>query len=224
MKIAFISDIHANSLGLQIVLQQFQDADKIFCAGDITGYYPFPNETIALLKEHNITSVLGNHDKYLINGKAPEGANMQVIESVEFTKNIISDGSLEFLKSLPEKLELAIDNKKIFMCHGSPWNYLEERIYPDYSSFEKFDQLDSDIIVLGHTHYPFVRKVNNKTILNPGSCGQPRDYNLLSYAVWGTDSNTFEIKRMEWDIESFKNEAIKAGTNPELFDVFNEKS
>lgn len=221
MKIAFISDIHANSFGLQTVLQNFQDVDKIFCAGDITGYYPFPNEVISLLKKHNVISVIGNHDKYLLNGKAPSDANQLVKESVEFTKNIISDDSFEFVKNLPEKIEITIDDKKVFICHGSPWGFLEERIYPDYANFERFEEINSDIVVLGHTHYPMIKKIGKKTIINPGSCGQPRDYSLLSYAVWDTDSNTFEIKRIEWDIEKFKKEALARGTDPKLLEVFN---
>jgi len=223
MRIVFISDVHANHIGLRTVLKNIGQVDKIFCAGDITGYFPFPNEVIKLLKEYNVICVKGNHDKYLLDGRAPQDANQHVKDSVKFTKKIISDESLDFLKNLPEKIELTIDDKKVFICHGSPWNLLEERIYPDYPNFERFEQVPADLVVLGHTHYPFIKKVGDKTIINPGSCGQPRDYNKLSYALWNLHNNEFKIERIDWDIDQFKKEAQNNGTNPELFGVFNRQ-
>lgn len=221
MKIAFISDIHANLIGLQTVLKDLQNVNMIFCAGDITGYYPFPNEVIDLLKSRKVICVKGNHDEYLLKGKTPIEANEKVKESVKFTKRIISENSLNFLKRLPKKIEIEVDGKKVLICHGSPWDLLEERVYPDYPNLERFEELDSDIIVLGHTHYPFIKKFGEKTIINPGSCGQPRDFNLLSFCIWDTNLNNFEIKRVTWDIEKFKEEALARGTSPELFEVFN---
>lgn len=221
MKIAFISDIHGNYEGLITVLKQIGRIDRIICAGDITGYYPFANEVTEKIKKSNILSVRGNHDQYLLDGKAPKSASRKVKESIEFTKKIISKRSLKFLEKLPNRLMFEIKGKKVLVCHGSPWDHLEERIYPDYAHFERFESVDADIIVLGHTHYPLVKKVGRKTIINPGSCGQPRDYNLLSYAIWDTDKNSFEIKRAEWDIAKFKKEAGKKGTDSKLFEVFN---
>lgn len=220
MKIAFISDIHSNNLGLETVLSAMGAVDAIYCIGDITGYYPFPNEVIEEMKARNIISVIGNHDKYLLQGFASEKANEQVLKSVEFTKKIISEESLNYLKSLPEKLETTIEGKKVLICHGSPWDNLEERIYPDFDNFEKFESVEQDIVILGHTHYPMVVEIGGKRVINPGSCGQPRDYNLLSYAIWNTETDEVEIKRVEWDIERFKREALERGTDPKLFEVF----
>lgn len=220
MKIAFISDIHANNLGLKTVLNAIGVVDNIYCMGDITGYYPFPNEVIKELQNRNIICVKGNHDEYLLDGVAPDSENDFVKASVQFTKKIISQESLDFLKELPEKIETVIDGKKVLICHGSPWDNLEERIYPDFTEFEKFESVEQDLVILGHTHYPMVVEIGGKRVINPGSCGQPRDYNLLSYAIWDTKTDEFEIKRVEWDIEKFKREALERGTDPKLFEVF----
>lgn len=221
MKIGIISDIHGNSYGLKKVLSKISTYDQILCAGDISGFYPFVDEVVDLLKKYKVVSVLGNHDQYLLDGKAPNNANQKVKKSVKFMQKITSKRSLKYLATLNSNLNFKISGKKILMCHGSPWNLLEERIYPDYANFERFSKVDFDVIILGHTHYPMIRKVVKKMIINSGSCGQPRDYNMLSYIIWDTHKDTFENKRVEWDIENFKKEALARGTSPELFEVFN---
>lgn len=220
MRIAIISDIHANIHGLKLVLNDSNKVDKILCAGDITGFYPFVNEVIDELKKNNVVSVKGNHDQYLIDGKAPDDKREEIKRSVEWMKKLITKENYDYIRSLPDYLETLIDNKRILVTHGSPWNHLEERIYPDYSNFNKFKELDFDIIVLGHTHRPFTRKIGDLTVINPGSCGQPRDNNRLSYTLWDTEKDSFENIRLEWDIDKFKNEAMLRGADESLFEVF----
>lgn len=220
MKIAIISDIHANIYGLKTVLADLRKVDKILCAGDITGFYPFVNEVIDEMKKNNVISVRGNHDQYLIEGKAPDDKKEEIKKSVERMKKLISNEGLDYIKTLPEYIKLTIDNKKVMITHGSPWNHLEERIYPDYPSFDRFKELDLDFVILGHTHYPFIRKVGDLIVVNPGSCGQPRDYKLVSYVIWDTASNQFKNIRLKWDIEGFKKEARMRGTDEGLFKYF----
>lgn len=223
MKICIISDIHGNNVGLETVLKDMGKVDTIICAGDITGYYPFVNEVIDLLIKHRVLSVKGNHDQYLLNGKAPDYVSEQVRESVDRTKKEISIKSLEFIKNLSESLSFSIESQKVLVFHAAPWDIYEKRIYPNYDRFDDFRDIEADVIILGHTHYPMVKKIGKLTLVNPGSCGQPRDYNLLSYTVWDTDRNSFENKRIKWDIEQFKRKARERGTREELFKVFDRK-
>lgn len=220
MKVLFLSDIHANHIGLLTILKSIDKPDMILCAGDITGYYPFVNEVITIIKKEKIISVRGNHDDYLINEKTPVGKSATVNSSVEFTKNIISAENFNYIKSLPVSLKLSIGGKEILIFHGSPWNPLEERVYLDYPHFEKFMGIKANIILLGHTHYPLIKTLGHLTLINPGSCGQPRDYNLLSYVVWDTISNTFTNKRIRWDIDTFIQKAKKYGVKEKLFGYF----
>lgn len=220
MKIAIISDIHANIFGLKAVISNLGKVDKILCAGDITGFYPFVNEVIEELRNNNIISVKGNHDQYLLNGKAPDDKKEEIKKSVQLMKKIISEENLNYIESLPEILNLEIDNKKALLVHASPWDHFEERIYPDYQNFERFNEIDADVIILGHTHYPMMKHVNDKVVLNPGSCGQPRDYNMPSYVIWDTENNNFENKRVSFNIDEFKRESMERGTDEKLFEVF----
>lgn len=220
MKVSIISDIHGNIIGLNTVLADMGKADMILCAGDLTGYFPFINEVIEIVRKNKIITIKGNHDKYLIEGKAPEDSNESVKKSVEFSKKIIKKENLEFIKSLPDELKISIDGKKVLIYHASPWNKFEGRIYPDYQHFEKFQDIDSDVLILGHTHYPIIKKIGCLTLINPGSCGQPRDYNMLSYIMWDTNNNQFENRRLKWDIDEFIRKAIERGIDKKLFEVF----
>lgn len=220
MKIAIISDIHGNILGLKRVLSDLPLIDKIICAGDITGYYPFVNEVVEEFRHNSIFSVKGNHDQYLINGEAPKDKKEEIKNSVQRMKKLISKESFDYIKNLPEYIKTTIDKRGVLITHGSPWNHLEERIYPDYPNFNRFLNIDADVVILGHTHYPFVKKVGKITIVNPGSCGQPRDNNRLSYIIWDTKINSFENKRLAWDIEKFIKEAKLLGIEDSLFEVF----
>ena len=220
MRVLLISDIHGNIFGLKTVLKTVGKVDKIICAGDITGYYPFVNEVIKELKKRQVTTVKGNHDQYLLDGKAPEDKNDTIKQSVQFVKKIISKNNFDYIQSLPESINLNVDKRKVLVFHGSPWDFLEQRIYPDYQHFDRFKSVNADLVILGHTHYPFTKNIGNLTVINPGSCGQPRDYNLLSCTVWDTKKNTFENRRLEWDIDGFKKAAIVKGVSENLFDVF----
>lgn len=224
MRVLIISDIHGNDVGLKTVLEDAGTVDKIICAGDITGYYPFINEVIGILKKHGAVSVVGNHDKYLLDGAAPQHADQTIGASVRRMEKIITRENLEFLRGLSNPLELSIDGRSILLCHASPWDPFEERIYPDSKEFFRFLSLPYDVVIYGHTHYPVIKQFGSMQIVNPGSCGQPRDYNLLSYVIWDTYTNAFENKRIPWDITAFQKKALRAGAPKELFHVFERKS
>jgi predicted phosphodiesterase len=114
---------------------------------------------------------------------------------------MITKKNLSKIQKAPTFFNKELNGIKIKMYHGSPWNFLEEYIYPDYKHFEKFQDLDADLIILGHTHVPFINYVNKMIIFNPGSCGQPRDKDdRASYGVFQTDDRSLEIKRVEYDV------------------------
>ncbi len=219
MKIGIISDIHSNLYGLRAVLNQLKDADCILCAGDITGYYTFVNEVFEELEKHKVKFIIGNLDYYLL--QAVPLARSQIIkDSIKYTKNKISEENLLKIKSTKSHDDLIIGGLKIKMYHGSPWNELEEYIYPDYDNFEKFKDIDADIIILGHTHRPIIKQVGKVTVLNPGSCGQPRDNNpKASFAIIQTQNKKISLERVEYDINKVCEEAIKEGFDRRLIEV-----
>jgi len=208
MKIGLISDIHANIYALRSVLKRLKGMDLILCAGDITGYYPFVNEVFEELESYNVVFTKGNHDAHLCGDKIKDLRPIE-LKSFEYTKNHITNINLDKLRNAPLQLQVSIDGFKVVMFHASPWDKLEEYIYPDYPDFEKFKEVDADVIILGHTHYPMIKQIGRKLIINPGSCGQPRDYDpRASFAVFDTLAKNAVIERVKYDVEGVC-EAIK---------------
>ena len=219
MKIGIISDIHSNVYALRSVLKMLTDMDLIVCAGDITGYYPFVNEVFEDLDKHNVIFIKGNHDAHLCGVKLKD---LRPIEpkSFEYTKNHISSTNLDKLRKAPLQQELSFNGSKVVMFHGSPWDKLEEYIYPDYPDFDRFREIGADVIILGHTHYPMIKQIAEKLIINPGSCGQPRDYDpRASFSILDTLTKEVRIERVQYDIEKVCEAVRKLGFNSKLSEI-----
>ncbi len=201
MKVALLADAHANYIALDAVLKDAigRNIDHVIFAGDAVGYYPYINEVCNILREKADWCVMGNHEAY-VTGELPVSEDKRKVYALDYTLGEISTENMDWLKSLPEFLDLELSGKIFKIFHGSPWNYLEEYIYPDYRFFDRFDNIQADFVILGHTHYPMLHSIGNKLIINPGSCGQPRDYNpLASYSILDIDSGHAEIRRISYD-------------------------
>lgn len=216
MLIGIISDIHSNIYGLKAVLHKLQKTDIIICAGDITGYYTFVNEVFTELKNNKIQFIKGNFDNFLFSDSFK---NKIIQESVNYTKNVITLENLELIKNAKTKLSLKIDSKQIKVFHGSPWK-IDEYINPNYKSFEKFKLINADLIILGHTHKPMIKKIGQTIIVNPGSCGQPRDYDdRASCAIYDTKTCEVNIFRIKYDYNPIIKAVIRHNLDPKLISI-----
>ncbi|MDI6902470.1 MAG: metallophosphoesterase family protein [Methanocellales archaeon] len=208
MKIALISDIHSNLPALKAVLDII-DVDQILCAGDIVGYYPFPNEVIELVKEHDLRSIYGNHDKAVITGDT-SWFNPIAASAIEWTRDNISLEGIKFLEELPAQLMF----EDVAIVHGSPHDP-DEYVYPTTSpaKLEKFlDQVSKKVLVLGHTHVQWSLELGDRKIINPGAVGQPRDGNpKAAYAILDTKSKEFTMHRIGYDVEETASKTLEVG-------------
>lgn len=199
IKIAIISDIHANLPALEAVLEAIdtQKPEAIFCLGDLVNQNVWNNEVVDLIRGRKIRTVVGNHDNGIAHGKRhfsfsytfPE-AYQWGIEAIGYTLRTIRKENQEFLASLPLRLRLGITQKDgrqfiILLVHANPFD-LEERLYR-YTSKDRFreilEKVKADMLISGHTHCPYHHilslEENNETVyrhvLNPGSVGRPKD-------------------------------------------------
>lgn len=202
MKLGIFSDIHGNIYAFEKIWKRLkkESCDLYFFLGDICGYY-YQNEVIEILKDiKNLMSVMGNHDDMFLKAIEDDKIEKDYVKtygkSCRILKKEIKSDNLKFLKNLPHKI--IIDEYKMAIFHGSPWDYLDEYIYPT-SSLERFYSLPYRFVLLGHTHYPMNIKARGVRIINPGSCGQPRDYNQPSYAMLELKSGVVEFKRVQYN-------------------------
>lgn len=236
MLYGIIADIHANLEAFQAVLQALRPVDRIVCLGDVVGYGPNPNECIALMQENNIPSVAGNHDRVAIGEMSPEWFNENARHAIEWTARQLTADIESYLKSLP--LNLAYPDFEI--VHGSLRNPLEEYITNLGEAAATIELMVKPLCFVGHSHQPIyvglkasgtydgreTRKDDKiythnyiKTLINPGSVGQPRDGDpRASFGIYDSEKKEFTLYRIEYNISTVQEKMLTAGLPQPLID------
>jgi len=98
----------------------------------------------------------------------------------------LSDDDKRFLRELPLTASLVRDQRRFFLCHATPSDPLFAYCPPDSADWiNESAAVDADLILVGHTHLPFIRRIGHRTVVNPGSLGQPKHGGPdASYAIW----------------------------------------
>ncbi|MCS6924973.1 MAG: metallophosphatase family protein [Candidatus Binatia bacterium] len=192
MKIGIISDIHATPHALRRALADMPSTDLLLCAGDAISEYRFCPETVALLRQAGAICIQGNHEIVLFGGRNP--AYLQKCHAT------FPADALDFLAAAPLSREVRCDGLRILLVHGSPWEPFDEYIYSHSTILARFATLPYDIVCCGHTHVPFVYEAGHVTVINPGSCSQPRDQDRRgAYALFDTGTKEARIFRFSLD-------------------------
>jgi putative phosphoesterase len=208
MKIGLLSDIHGNIAALKAVLFQATacKVTRLFVLGDNVGYYYRASEVLAELEAWDHTSIQGNHERLLLeHEQASEVRRREIREkfgsAFDVALNELGETRLGILRNQPAQLTVTIDGLRFLLCHGSPWNN-DEYIYPDAppETYDRFNQIEADVVLMGHTHYPLMKPVGDKLLINPGSVGQSRAYGGI--ATWGiinTDNKVYTPQAAAYD-------------------------
>lgn len=208
MKVALISDIHANIYALESVCADLnkEAVDKILVIGDLIGYYYWPKEVIDILRnDKRVVCVRGNHESILrevmSDSEAADRYRKKYGSGYDACLNDLSAGEINWLVTLPESLDLEIAGCTFYLSHGSLGS-IDQYLYPDAEA-SRIEQNYSDkkFTIFGHTHYSFLHSHNGKFLINPGSIGQPRDIaGLASYVILNLENLTVRFKRKSFDI------------------------
>jgi putative phosphoesterase len=169
-KIGLLSDIHCNLAAVEAAIAALDDCDDLLCAGDLMYQYRFSGDVLALLKRREVRSILGNHDKIVL---------YHPNHPLRSSPSVDPDW-LAYLSSLPNDVTLDVNGIRLRMFHGSPWDddigQITPYIYPQsHEHLKRLEEIEADVIVLGHTHIPFVHDTGRARVVNPGSCAEPRD-------------------------------------------------
>ena len=190
--------------------------DKLFCLGDMVGYGPQPNEVLERLRELLPDAMLmGNHD-YAVTTGDTSGFSPHAAAAVEWTRRHIKQENSNYLSNLRSSAKLEVNGIPIGLFHGSPRDPLTEYIFPgipDSLAKKLIHTAEADLVLLGHTHMPMHYSFEGMMLGNPGSVGQPRDGDArASYAILTIIDRdfSFEVKRVEYDVDSVAGKIIKA--------------
>ncbi|MFW5918714.1 MAG: metallophosphoesterase family protein [Halanaeroarchaeum sp.] len=209
MRIGLLSDVHANLIALETVLEDMPDVDRIVHAGDVVGYNPWPAECVEVLRERSIPSVMGNHDRKVAT-RTNFGSNRMAQQGIRLAMNELSPDQLEWIDDLPDSRRCCDD--RVTVVHGHP-DDPDRYTYPDQFGPDLLD--DEDVLVMGHTHLQHAEQYEEGIVVNPGSVGQPRDHDpRAAYAVVDLDALTVDTHRVEYDVETVA-EAIETARLPD---------
>jgi len=191
MRIAVISDIHANLHALESVLAAIdaEGADEIWCLGDTVGYGPRPNECVALVRERTSICLAGNHDLVVL-GKLDHFAFVdEAAVAADWTRTVLDADATEFLAGL----EPSGTAPGVELFHGSARDPVWEYVLDDAAARATLAATSAPLVLVGHSHVALeisgggrlrggqaasgtVLDLDaSRRILNPGSVGQPRD-------------------------------------------------
>ena len=216
MRLAVLSDIHANLAALDAVRDDIPDVDEIWVLGDIVGYGPQPSEVISALQEMGARSVMGNHDGAAIGTVDTAWFNPDAARAIAWTGEVIDDNARAYLAALPEMRR----DGELTAVHGSPRDPTWEYITGPIVAAANLGSFETRLCLHGHTHVPVIFGADggnvevvpatpgapieidaSRALLNPGSVGQPRDGNPdASYLVLDTEGWRAEFRRVRYDI------------------------
>lgn len=177
MKIAVISDIHANVYALINLLEDIdvEKVDTIICLGDLVGYGPHPNEVISMIRRRHILCIKGNYDNSVVDNEYSYIRETRINSfSLPWTVRELREENRIFLENLPSTLTLNIANKKLLFVHGSPNNINEYLLNDDDSTTRMMNSISEDVLICAHTHIPGMKEFGNKVYINCGSVGKPK--------------------------------------------------
>ncbi|MEP6693942.1 MAG: metallophosphoesterase family protein [Chloroflexota bacterium] len=231
MRVGLLSDIHANVIALEAVLAALGRVDALWVTGDTVGYGPDPTETLALLRERKALLVQGNHDRAVATGEGLEYFHDRAAEAARLHQQWLSPADREALEALPPVAKV----DRFTLCHGSLRDPLWEYVTSTRAAGATLELAETDHCCNGHTHIPALFQLagdrakathivadtayplEQRTLINAGSVGQPRDGDpRASYALLDTDAGTVTFYRASYQVDETQRR-IRARGLPEMF-------
>ncbi len=194
MTIAFISDIHGNYEALRTVLAEIDrlGIERVYCAGDVVGYYSQVNECCEELRRRGIPTVMGNHDWYMAGGGfCPRSRSVN--DCLAYQRKVITAENLAWLRTFP--VQMFVDG--VHVVHGGWADPIDEYLKPEADYFER---VEGRYFLSGHTHVQSLHRFGDKVHCNPGAVGQPRDEDpRAAFATF--DDGEFRLHRVAYDMQ-----------------------
>jgi predicted phosphodiesterase len=236
MRVAVISDIHANYHALEAVLAEVtaEAPDELWCLGDIVGYGPDPNRCCEIVRERADLCLCGNHDLAVIGYLPLEDFNGDAAAAVRWTQGVLADEWLAFLAPLAP----AATRNGAALFHGSPVDPVWDYVLSEDGARRSLDTVSAPLVIVGHSHVALriayaggvlsgglahandeVDLSASRWLLNPGSVGQPRGGDpRAAWLLLDLDAGRGWFRRTEYPIERTQAD-IRAAGLPETLAV-----
>jgi diadenosine tetraphosphatase ApaH/serine/threonine PP2A family protein phosphatase len=228
MRIAVISDIHANLHALESVLADIdrEPVEQIWCLGDIVGYGPRPNECCDLIRERAAISLCGNHDLASLGLLDVAEFSGDAATAARWTTGVLGDAQRTWLGSLNPFARR--EGAELF--HASPRDPVWEYVLSDEAAAATLALSPRPLVLVGHSHVALevawdddlltgglapagtTVEARGRVLLNPGSVGQPRDGDpRAAYLLLDLDGKRATFHRTDYDVERTQAEMRAAG-------------
>lgn len=216
MRIALISDVHANLPALEAALEAAQrhGAEAVLVAGDVVGSGPHPAEVIEALADHRVAGVRGNVDRKVLTLAEHPARLREIIaegrrkSNYAWTALQLKRSALGWLAALPASLTYTVGGLEVLVVHGSPGDDTDY-LYPSLTSVGLAHRVRGApapaVLVCGHSHIPFARRIGGTLVVNCGSVGRPVDGDprgsLALLEVTGAGRLRARIMRIAYEVE-----------------------
>jgi putative phosphoesterase len=222
-RIAVLSDAHGNveALKLAFDIAKKYGARRFVYLGDALGYIPSVS-ALEFLRTSNdeIIFVKGNHEDALLKFEKKKNSD-QITKHSIIQKKMTTD-QIKFIESWKEKAYIEYESVRAMFLHGSPADLLNGYLYKDSETLSRKLNIDCNILFVGNTHIPFIRKTEETVIVNVGSVGLPRDHGKMgSFALLDCNIKTIQIIR--FPIEHIQEELkikYKSHIHDQVYEVF----
>lgn len=200
MRILLLADVHGNLEALTALQRVEREPDAIFFLGDAVGFGPDPTVCVAWLKNNATLIVQGDHDHAAATGAecASSSEWRDIAHATRIvTRALLPRAALSYLAGLPPKYETTLGGARFLLTHRAPES-LELLTASEAALAAAFARTRADVILVGHTHVPLLRRVNQTWLVNPGSLGQPlHGAPSATYAVW--EDGDLKIQHIDYD-------------------------
>jgi predicted phosphodiesterase len=228
MRVAVISDVHANLHALEAVLHQIdaEQVDALWCLGDVVGYGPRPNECCDIVRERCHVCLVGNHDLVALGRLSVSDFNDEAAAAAVWTSEVLTDDSRAFLESL----EPSGHAEGVDLFHASARDPVWEYVLTEDAAQATFDLTEARLVLVGHSHVALAITLidggvqgglapggaevvlEERWLLNPGSVGQPRDGDpQAAWLLLDLDQMFAAFRRVPYSIEQTQVEMRERG-------------
>jgi diadenosine tetraphosphatase ApaH/serine/threonine PP2A family protein phosphatase len=230
MRAAVISDIHANLHALEAVLAdvEAEHPDVVWCLGDVVGYGPRPNECCAVVAERADLCLVGNHDLVTLGHADVSDFNFEAAAAALWTRAELTDESRRFL----DELAPSAGTEQAQLFHASARDPVWEYILSEEAALATLSLTTAPLVLVGHSHVALALSVEDggalsggvspagtehpldggRSLLNPGSVGQPRDGDpRAAWLLLDFERRFGSFRRVAYPIEETQAEMREAG-------------